>query len=182
MYGSDRAEPSGGSHGLRSSKQAGASRSGDRVMDRKRPTMRRRLLSFLFIAVGAPLVTVSPLRAAEQMTAATETQLGDGIWTVQRLAIPGRRRCGNWLVRLTNAGGQLSGVVSLARASVPIQNLTLQPDGSFSGTTQAALVGSSPARAYKVSGNFSGDTVSLTLQDNICPPRHGTATRQARGG
>lgn len=151
-------------------------------MDRKRPTMLRRLLPFLFIALGAPLVAVSPLRAVEQMTAATATQPADGIWTVQGRAIPGRRRCGNWLVRLTNAGGQLSGVVSLARASVPIENLTLQPDGSFSGTTQAALAGSNPARAYKVSGNFSGDTVSLTLQDNICLPRHGMATRQARGG
>jgi len=28
---------------------------------------------------------------------------------------------------------------------------------------------------------FSGDTVSLTLEDNHCPPRRGTAARQAAG-
>ena len=118
----------------------------------------------------------------EQTTAATATQLGNGVWTVQGRAIPGRRQCGDWLVRLTNAEGRLSGVISLARASVPIQNLTLLPDGSFSGTTRAGLVGSSHARAYKVIGKFSGDTVSLTLEDNLCPPRHGMAIRQAAAG
>jgi hypothetical protein len=148
-------------------------------MARKSPAVLCRLLPFLLITVCAPLVAVSPPRAAEQMTAATATQLGDGIWNVQGRAIPGRRQCGDWFVRLTNAGGQLSGVVSLARASVPIQGLTLLPDGSFSGTTRAGLVGSRHARAYKVTGRFSGDAVSLTLQDNLCPPRHGAAMRQA---
>lgn len=165
-----------------SSKRDGASRSGSRIMDRKRPTVLRRLLPFLLFTLCAPLVVVSPLLAVGQMTAATATRLGNGIWTVQGRAIPGRRQCGDWLVRLMNAGGQLSGVVSLARASVPIQNLTLLPDGSFSGTTRAGLVGSSHARAYKVTGKFSGDSVSLTLQDNICPPRHGMAMRQAAAG
>ena len=119
---------------------------------------------------------------ALEPTAAPATQLADGIWTVQGRAIQGTRRCGDWLVRLTNRQGQLSGVVSLARSSVPIQDLALQPDGSFSGTTQAGLTGSRHARAYKVTGRFSGDTVSLTLQDDMCPPRHGTATRQAASG
>ena len=101
---------------------------------------------------------------------------------MQGRAIPGTRRCGDWLVRLTNRQGQLSGVVSLARSSVPIQNLTLQPDGTFAGNTRAGLTGSRHARAYKVTGRFSGDTVNLTLEDNMCPPRHGTAIRQAGGG
>ena len=107
----------------------------------------------------------------------TRHQLSDGIWTVQGRAIPGSRRYGDWLVRLTNVRGQLSGVVSLARSSVPIQDLALLPDGSFSGTTRAGLAGSRHARAYKVTGKFSGDTVSLTLEDDICPPRHGIAIR-----
>ncbi len=151
-------------------------------MDGKLPTVLCKLLPLLLIVLCAPLLAVSPVRAAEPITAATAGQLGNGTWTVAGRAIPGRRQCGDWHVRLTNAGGQLSGVVSLSRASVPIQNLTLLPDGSFSGTTQAGVVGSSHARAYKVSGRFSGDTVNLTLQDNLCPLRHGTAMRQAGGG
>lgn len=151
-------------------------------MDRKLPTVLCKLLPLLLIVLCAPLLAVSPVRAAEPVTAATASQLGNGTWTVGGRAIPGRRQCGDWHVRLTNTGGQLSGVVSLARATVPIQNLTLLPDGGFSGTTQAGVVGSSHARAYKVSGRFSGDTVNLTLQDNICPLRHGTAMRQAGGG
>jgi hypothetical protein len=150
-------------------------------MDRKSGTLVRRMSQFLLVAVYASVAAVLSVQAAE-LTAAPATQLADGIWTVQGRAIQGTRRCGDWLVRLTNRQGQLSGVVSLARSSVPIQALALQPDGSFSGTTQAGLTGSRHARAYKVTGKFSGDTVSLTLQDNMCPPRHGTAVRQAASG
>jgi hypothetical protein len=141
--------------------------------------MFRGSLRFLFIAVCASVVAVSVVRVAEPATAAPATQLPDGIWTVQGRAIQGTARCGDWLVSLTNRKGQLSGVVSLARASVPIQNLVVQPDGSFSGTTRAGLTGATHTRAYKVTGQFSGDTVSLTLEDNMCPPRRGEATRQA---
>jgi hypothetical protein len=151
-------------------------------MDGRGSSLFRGSTRFLMIAVCASLAAVSPVRAVEPAAAAPATQLADGIWTVQGRAIQGTRRCGDWLVRLTNRQGQLSGVVSLARSSVPIQNLALQPDGSFSGTTQAGLTGSRHARAYKVTGKFSGDTVSLTLQDNMCPPRHGTAVRQAASG
>ena len=143
-------------------------------MDRKGRTIR-----FLLIAACASLGAVSLARALEPVTAAPATRLPDGVWTVQGRAIQGTRRCGDWLVRLTNRQGQLSGVVSLARSSVPIQNLELMPDGSFSATTQAGLTGSRHTRAYKITGRFSGDTVSLTLEDNMCPPRHGEATRQA---
>jgi hypothetical protein len=151
------------------------------VMDREGGTVVRGLSRFLLIAICASLAVGSSVRAIESATAAPD-QLADGIWRVQGRAIPGSRRCGDWLVRLTNAGGQLSGVVSLARSSVPVQSLALLPDGSFSGTTQAGLTGSRHARSYKVTGKFSGDTVSLTLEDNQCPPRHGTAIRQAGGG
>ena len=150
-------------------------------MDRKGGTVIRGLSRFLLIAICASFAVGSSVQAIEPATAAPD-QLADGIWRVQGRAIPGNRRCGDWLVRLTNARGQLSGVVSLARSSVPVQNLALLPDGSFSGTTQAGLAASRHARSYKVTGKFSGDTVSLTLEDSLCPPRHGTAIRQAGGG
>jgi hypothetical protein len=150
-------------------------------MDRKDGTVVWGLSRFLLIATCASLALGSSVQAIEPATAAPD-QLADGIWRVQGRAIPGSRRCGDWLVRLTDARGQLSGVVSLARSSVPIQSLALLPDGTFSGTTQAGLTGSRHARSYKVTGKFSGDTVSLTLEDNLCPPRHGTATRQAGSG
>ena len=115
-------------------------------MDGKGGTLVRRMSRFLLGAVCALVAAVSSVQAAE-LTAAPATQLADGIWTVQGRAIQGTRRCGDWLVRLTNRQGHLSGMVSLARSSVPIQSLTLQPDGSFSGTTQAGLMGSRHARA-----------------------------------
>ena len=77
--------------------------------------------------------------------------------------------------------GRFSGVVSLARSSVPLRDLSLLPDGSFSGTTQAGVVGSTYARAYKVAGKFTGETVHLTLENDICPARHGVATRHGGG-
>jgi len=116
------------------------------------------------------------------MAPASAAQLADGTWTVQGHAIHGTRRCGDWLVRLTNARGQLSGVVSHARSTVPIQNLVLMPDGSFSGTTQASLSGSRRAPPSKVTGRFSEDMVSLTFDSERCPLRHGAATRRAAGG
>ena len=148
-------------------------------MSRKDGTMLRGLLGFL------PIVAcVSPgvLSLVEPAFTARAARLADGTWTVQGRAIQGTRRCGDWLVRLTNTGDQLSGIVSLARSSVPIQNLTLQSDGTFSGITRAGMTGSTHTRAYKVTGKFSGDIVSLTLEDNMCPPRRGTAVRRAAVG
>jgi len=151
-------------------------------MDRRNWIMLRALSRLLLIVVCASLAAVSPARTAEAAVTSPAAQLAEGVWRVQGRAIPGSRRCGDWLVRLTNARGQLSGVVSLARSSVPTQNLVVLPDWSFSGTTQAGLVGSRHARAYKVTGRFSGDVVSLNLTDNFCPTRHGMATRRAGGG
>ena len=131
----------------------------------------------LLVAVCASLAAVLPVRAAKAVTTVPAGWLADGIWMVQGRAIPGSRRCGDRLVRLTNKQGRLSGVVALGRASVPLEHLALLPDGSFSGTARGGLAGSKLARAYKVTGKFSGDTVSLTLEDGICPPRHGIAIR-----
>lgn len=95
---------------------------------------------------------------------------------VHGVGIPGMR-CGDWLVRLTNNQGRLSGVVSLNQGSAPLQNLFLYPDGRFSGATQPGVVGARYSRIYEVVGTFSGDTVRLTLESELCPPRRGTARR-----
>ena len=127
------------------------------------------------IAIWALLVAVSSAEA--QPTHRPPIALPNGTWTVQGREIPGTR-CGHWLVRLTNINGNLSGVVSLARGSVPIEHLTMLPGGRFAGTTRAGIVGSTHARAYKITGWFSGETVHLTLENDICPARHGSAVRR----
>ena len=141
-------------------------------MGRKGKCVVRGPLLFLLIAGCVWISGVSPVRA----------QLADGTWTVQGEGSPGSRRCGAWLVRLTNLRGQLSGTVSHARTTVPIQNLVLMPDGTFSGATKPDLRRSRHARASKVTGRFSGDAVNLTLDIQSCPAREGTATRQAARG
>jgi len=123
---------------------------------------------------------LSPVPAAAPAPA---IQLADGTWIVRGTRVPGSRRCGEWLVRLTSAGGQLSGTVSHARNSaVPIQNLVLMPDGTFSGSTPASMSGSRRAPPATVTGQFSGDTVNLTFDSERCAPRQGTATRRALDG
>ena len=164
-----------------SSRRGGASRPGGRVMDRRGRTVFPGLLYFLVVAVCASFAGVLSVGALETATTAP-AKLADGIWIVQARAIPGTGHCGDRLVRLTNRQGRLSGAVALARASVPIENFALLPDGSFSGTTRGGLAGSRLARAYKITGKFSGDTVSLTLETDACPPRHGVAIRQAGDG
>lgn len=148
-------------------------------MDRNRRTQFRGSSRFLFISICTSLAAVSPVLAVEPTAAAP--QLADGIWKVQGRAVP-ISRCGDWAVRLTNRQGHLSGVVWFRRAMVRMRDLVLHPDGSFSGTTRAGFRGSRLARAPKITGQFSGDTVNLTLETDRCPPRHGTATRQATGG
>jgi hypothetical protein len=127
----------------------------------------------------APVAT-PPVPAAQPAAPPPAVQLVDGTWTVRGTRVPGSRRCGEWLVRLTSAGGQLSGTVSHARnAAVPIQNLVLMPDGSFSGSAPASMSGSRRAPPATVTGQFSGDTVNLTFDSERCAPRQGTATRHA---
>jgi hypothetical protein len=129
---------------------------------------------FLTAAICTLLGSVLPVRAVEPTAA--PASLADGIWTVQ-----GRDRCGGWVVRLTNEQGKLSGVISLTRSSASIRNLVLERDGSFSGTARASLARPRRVRIYRITGTFSGDMVNLTLEDNFCPPRHGTATRRPTG-
>ena len=148
-------------------------------MHKKVGSLVRGSTRFLAVAAGMLVAVIASMPLGEGAVAAGP--ISDGTWRVQGRAIHGTR-CGDWLVTLTNTQGQLSGVVALARASVPIENLVLQPDGSFSGTTRAGLVGPRHARAYRIKGRFSGNTVFLTLEGNLCPPRHGTAIRQAAVG
>jgi hypothetical protein len=111
-------------------------------MNRKGRTVFRGSLPFLLIAACVSVQSAcqypaeTPSAPAAVLPAAAAPaptiQLADGTWTVQGTRAPGSRRCGDWLVRLTNAGGQLSGRVSHARNTVQIQNLVLMPDGSFS--------------------------------------------------
>ena len=149
--------------------------------DRKGLSMLSRVACVVVVALCALVADASPSRAVAASAAPPAGPLADGVWIVQGRAIPGRR-CGDWLVRLTNAQGRLSGVLALARSSVPIDNLALLPDGSFSGATQAGVVGSTHVRAYRLAGRFSGDAVNLTIEDHVCPPRHGVGTRRAATG
>ena len=151
-------------------------------MNRRGRTVFCRSLRLLLIAGCMSVAAISSVRAVEPVATAQAMQLADGIWTVQGPGFRGSRRCGDWLVRLTNARGHLSGEVSHARANVPIRNLVLMPDGSFSGTAPASFARSRHAHASTISGQFSGDTVSLTFNSEHCPPRHGTATRRATSG
>ena len=128
-------------------------------MDRRGKPIFRGSLSFLLIAGCVWVSGISPARA----------QLADGVWTVQGEGSPGSRRCGQWLVRLTNVRGQLSGTVSHARTTVPIQNLVLMPDGTFSGTTEADLRRSRHARASKVTGRFRGIRSTLLWKSSPAP-------------
>jgi hypothetical protein len=132
-------------------------------------------LRSVIVGMCAALVAISWVGV--RSLAAASVTLANGTWTVEGREIPGTR-CGHWLVRLTSMQGRLSGVVSLARSSVPIQNLVLLPDGAFSGTTQASISGARHVRAYRITGRFSGDTVRLTLENDVCPARHGMAARQ----
>jgi hypothetical protein len=141
-----------------------------------------RLSHVLLMAVCALVAAVSVVRTMEPATAAPTGQPPDGTWMVEARAAFGSRYCSDRLVRLTNREGQLSGTVAFARGSVPIDNLVLLPNGSFSGATRGGLPGSKLGRFYKVTGKFSGDAVSVTLEGDGCPSRHGTAIRRATDG
>ena len=119
----------------------------------------------LALALGSPAVAQVPR---------------DGFWTVQGRAVSGTR-CADWVVRLAVEQGRLTGVVGVGQGNVALQNLILQPDGSFSGNTVAGHVNNRAVRAYNVAGRFSGDMVIVTLKNEICPDRSATGWRQSVG-
>jgi hypothetical protein len=108
-------------------------------------------------------------------------QLTDfGQYTGEPFQVPGTR-CADWFVRLAIEQGRLTGIVGVGQGNVIIQNLVLQPDGSFSGNTGAGYVNNRSVRAFAVMGRFSGDLVSVTLRNEICPDRTASAQRQSIG-
>ena len=137
------------------------------------------ILRFGRCALVAAVLLVPAVKPA---AAGSTIELADGTWLVHAQVNSGSRYCSDRLVRLTNRQGQLSGAVAFARASAPIHNLVLLPDGSFSGATRGGVAGSKLGRFYKITGKFSDDVVSLTLEGTGCPPRHGTATRCVKCG
>jgi hypothetical protein len=119
------------------------------------------------------------LAAAPLATAVAQVPR-DGFWNVQGRAISGLR-CGDWMVRLAVEQGRLTGVVGVGQGNVILQNLVLRPDGSFAGNTAAGHINGRVVRAYQLKGQFSGDLVTVTLGNEICPDRQGRAQRQWTG-
>jgi len=112
-----------------------------------------------------------PLRAALAQAPA------NGFWDVQGRALPGTR-CSDWFVRLGLRQGYLTGTLGVGQGNLIIQNLVLQANGSFSGNTRAGHVNGRAVRAYNVAGQFSGDRVTVTLTNEICPDRTASGYRQ----
>ena len=105
----------------------------------------------------------------------------DGAWIVRGPA-PVGNQCSAWFVGLAVENGQLgAGVVGIDLGNINMQNLVLNPDGSFSGNTAAGFVNYQYVRPYTVVGQFTGDMVTLTLKSIICNDRTGSAMRQPLG-
>ena len=121
---------------------------------------------------AAMLVTLAVTPVWAQMPQATTPP--DGTWLISGRATPGMR-CADWFVRITKRGSQLSGIVGLSQGNVPIYGMQLQPDGTFSGTTQAGHVNARAVRAYEVNGQFYGSVLAITLENEICPMRSGSS-------
>ena len=85
----------------------------------------------------------------------------DGNWEVHGSATS--RQCGSWSVRITASQGRLSGSFfagdyGASIGLLPIRDLALQPDGTFSGSGVTGSQG-----VYSFSGRFSGDMMGLTM-------------------
>jgi hypothetical protein len=102
--------------------------------------------------------------------------LPNGTWDVQGRAELGTP-CGHWFVRLRVNQGRLSGIVGVGQGNVPLQNVVLQLDGSFSGSTRETWLGPRHVRAFQVRGQFVGDTVQVTLENQYCDARSASARR-----
>ena len=108
----------------------------------------------------------------------------DGTWEVRLPGGAGRLggACtGDLTVRLTLAQGRLSGVFLGGKGTQTIDNLVLRPDGTFTGTTSGGVsAGGQPKTVWSVSGQFAGDTPSVTVTKTAevaCGPRTGQGTR-----
>jgi hypothetical protein len=103
------------------------------------------------------------------------------------ISLPGdaRWKCNvDWFVRLTVAQGRLSGVhvgsLEGTKRAQTIRNLVVNPDGSFAGATFGITTAGLQGTRWSISGQFSGDTVSVAtrpVSPGGCPGRTGQATR-----
>jgi hypothetical protein len=123
---------------------------------------------------SAALMVMVPVAASRAQVAR------DGFWNVEGRAISGMP-CGDWMVRLAVEQGRLTGLVGVGQGNVMLQNLVLRPDGSFSGNTAAGHINGRVVRAYQVRGHYSGDLVTVTLSNEICPDRQGQGLRHWTG-
>ena len=114
--------------------------------------------------------------AAEPALSAQVTP--DGRWTVQGRGIMGTG-FGDWFVQLSSLQGQLSGVVGLGKGNVPLRNVVLRSNGTFTGSTPDTWDGPRHIRGYHVFGRFSADRVTVTIENRFCPARTGSAPREA---
>ena len=136
------------------------------ISDRGYPFALAKCLCFAAVLAPAPL------------TSALAQAPVEGFWTVHGRGVSGTR-CGAWFIRLAVEQGRLTGVVGVSQGNVTLQNLVLRPDGSFSGNSLEGYVNHRHVRAYNVVGRFSGEVVSVTLKNEICPDRSGTGRRRS---
>lgn len=106
----------------------------------------------------------------------------DGTWVVSLPGDVGWKCNVDWFARLTIAQGRLTGVhvgsLEGTKSVQTIKKLTLKPNGSFAGATSGIATDGLHGTRWSVSGQFSGDTVSVTtrpISPSGCPGRTGQA-------
>lgn len=98
----------------------------------------------------------------------------DGTYEVRLPGSGGRCTLG-LVIRLTVVQGRLSGIlVGGAAGTQTIDTLVLKPDGSFTGTTSGATGGPRGGVPWAISGQFSGNAVTVSATGGRC----GTLTGQ----
>jgi hypothetical protein len=128
------------------------------------------------------VLAITAIRAA--VAAPPDGTWPDGTWVVSLPGDAGWKCNVDWFVRLTITQGQLTGVhVGSLEGTKSVQTIekpVLKPDGSFAGATSGIATNGLKGTRWSVSGQFSGDIVSVTTQPispGGCPGRTGQATR-----
>jgi hypothetical protein len=135
--------------------------------------MRRNPLKLMWFCIVGVLMTIG-IPAFGQVPK-------DGEWVVSGVASPTQTGCGPWAVRLKVAGGQLNASVVGMNGITPLPPMTMQADGSFTGSgapNPASWNSRSAIPVFTVTGKFTGDTVTATLAlSTLGCVRSGTAHR-----
>jgi len=139
-------------------------------MDRPRSGRSRSFGGAIVAALGASLAIIS---------AAWSAPLPDGNWTIQGRGVMGTG-CGDWFVRLNSLHGQLSGIVGVAKGNVSLRNITLLSSGAFTASTPDTWDGPRHIRGYHVTGSFTGDRITVTIENRFCPTRIGSVATGVR--